>query len=89
MAFLFDTHSIAAGSAYAFDGKLPDFNWGTNQGEACHPALLECVQKIVTSDYSQVVNGRFKGGYITREFGHPHKQPPRHTIGTLSSNLSQ
>lgn len=72
-AILFDAHSIAAEVPMLFDGKLPDFNWGTNQGEACHTELLTCVQNAVSSEYNQVANGRFKGGYITRRFGQPEQ----------------
>lgn len=69
---LLDAHSIAAEVPMLFEGRLPDFNWGTNQGESCDPKVLEAVQNCVSDNYSQVANGRFKGGYITRGFGQPN-----------------
>jgi N-formylglutamate amidohydrolase len=53
-----------------FAGKLPDFNLGTVDGKSCGPRLGEgLLEKI--SGYSKVLNGRFKGGYITRTYGDP------------------
>ncbi|REG85052.1 N-formylglutamate deformylase [Marinomonas pollencensis] len=70
-AILLDAHSIAAQVPMLFEGRLPDFNWGTNAGESCAPAVLKSAQECLSEDYSQVANGRFKGGYITRAFGQP------------------
>lgn len=70
-AILLDAHSIAAEVPMLFEGHLPDFNWGTNQGGSCDANVLKCVQECVAGDYTQVANGRFKGGYITRGFGQP------------------
>ena len=70
-AILFDAHSIAAEVPMLFDGKLPDFNWGTNEGKSCHEDLANVVTQILRPNYTQVLNGRFKGGYITRHFGQP------------------
>ncbi|MGO3344440.1 MAG: N-formylglutamate deformylase [Marinomonas sp.] len=70
-AILLDAHSIAAEVPMLFEGKLPDFNWGTNAGESCDPVVLTSAKESVSGEYSQVANGRFKGGYITRGFGHP------------------
>ncbi len=70
-AILFDAHSIAAHVPMLFEGKLTDFNWGTNQGESCKQGLVDAVTSTITDEYSQVVNGRFKGGFITRGFGNP------------------
>jgi formiminoglutamase len=50
------------------------FNLGTNDGKSTHPALQEAVTKLIAaSGQSWVVNGRFKGGYITRHHGQPEK----------------
>jgi len=70
-AILFDAHSIAAQVPMLFDGTLPDFNWGTNAGESCDSAIASIVTQVLRPHYTQVVNGRFKGGYITRHFGQP------------------
>lgn len=72
-ALLFDAHSIASVIPRLFDGRLPDINLGTNGGESCsqniNHALSRCCE--AQSRYSWVINGRFKGGYITREYGKP------------------
>lgn len=70
---LWDAHSIASEVPRLFDGKLPDFNIGTNGGKSCSPTLETAVEKAATSaqGYTSVVNGRFKGGYITRHYGDP------------------
>ncbi|NLV00249.1 N-formylglutamate deformylase [Marinomonas sp. UCMA 3892] len=70
-AILFDAHSIAAEVPMLFDGVLPDFNWGTNDGKACDPLLANAATQILTPHFTQVLNGRFKGGYTTRHFGQP------------------
>ncbi|RBO85818.1 N-formylglutamate deformylase [Marinomonas aquiplantarum] len=70
-AILFDAHSIAAEVPMLFEGQLPDFNWGTNNGESCDMALPSMLTQILRPNYTQVLNGRFKGGYITRQFGQP------------------
>lgn len=84
-AILFDAHSIAAFVPMLFTGKLPDFNFGNNDGVACAPALLNIVDKVIAATpYQQVSNGRFKGGYITRSFGKPQQQ-----IHAIQLELSQ
>lgn len=74
-ALLFDAHSIASVIPRLFDGKLPDLNLGTNGGESCPASLSD---RLVTScqqqqQFSYVLNGRFKGGYITRAYGQPQQ----------------
>jgi len=72
-AILFDAHSIPAQVPMFFDGTLPDFNLGTNAGQACAPELLLAAEKsLANGAYTHVSNGRFKGGYITRSHGQPH-----------------
>src|SRR5471032_834940 len=72
-ALLFDAHSIRSVVPYLFDGKLPDFNLGTFNGASCDPQLEAQLAAICTRHpaYSHVVNGRFKGGHITRHYGNP------------------
>ena len=71
-AILFDAHSIRAQVPMLFEGTLPDFNMGTNDGAACSPKLLQAAEHAMSgTPYSQVSNGRFKGGYITRSHGQP------------------
>ncbi|MEO7577973.1 MAG: N-formylglutamate amidohydrolase, partial [Massilia sp.] len=56
-----------------FDGTLPDLNFGTAEGRACDPGLAGAVVGAARAQdrYSIAVNGRFKGGYITRHYGQP------------------
>ncbi|EJN37150.1 N-formylglutamate amidohydrolase [Pseudomonas sp. GM84] len=72
-ALLWDAHSIRSHIPHLFDGKLPDFNLGTFNGASCDPRLAERLQGVCAeaSDYSHVLNGRFKGGHITRHYGQP------------------
>jgi formiminoglutamase len=69
---VYDCHSIRSVIPRLFDGTLPHFNIGTNGGSTCSPALSEAIEQIwAGSSFSHVVNGRFKGGYITRSLGRP------------------
>lgn len=71
---LFDAHSIRSNIPRLFDGELPQFNIGTNSGASCAPELTQAVEAAcAASDYSRVVNGRFKGGWTTRHYGEPKK----------------
>lgn len=71
-AVLFDAHSIKGRVPRLFDGDLPDFNIGTNSGASCAPALTDkLVAACDAPGYRHVVNGRFKGGHITRAYGQP------------------
>ncbi len=74
-ALLFDAHSIASVIPRLFDGQLPDVNLGTNGGLSCSPAIAEGLTEICAaqSSFSWVMNGRFKGGYITRAYGKPEE----------------
>jgi N-formylglutamate deformylase len=69
---LYDCHSIRSVIPRLFDGTLPVFNLGTNSGKSTDFALQELVVQIVSgSGQSWVVDGRFKGGWITRRYGRP------------------
>ncbi|SEL50802.1 formiminoglutamase [Pseudomonas agarici] len=72
-ALLFDAHSIRSVIPRLFEGKLPDFNLGTFNGAACDPQLASRLEAICARqpNYSHVLNGRFKGGHITRHYGNP------------------
>jgi len=69
-AVLWEGHSIRSVVPFLFDGRLPDFNLGTAGGASCLPALQQALEAELASqaDYSFVVNGRFRGGYITRHY---------------------
>lgn len=69
---LWDAHSIASVLPRLFDGKLPDLNFGTAGGASCDAQVLQAALQCLTGEpFTQVVNGRFKGGYITRHYGQP------------------
>lgn len=75
---LWDGHSIRSRVPMFFDGKLPDFNLGTANGASCSTGLQERLSGVlrehadgIANHYSHVVNGRFKGGFITRRYGCP------------------
>lgn len=72
-AVLFDCHSIKSVLPRFFEGKLPDFNLGTAEGNSCDSELKDRLAGALTQDdhYSLAVDGRFKGGYITRQYGAP------------------
>ena len=74
-AILYDCHSIRSLVPYLFDGRLPDFNIGSNSGASCDPLIEAAVQQQCSQAdaYSTVVNGRFKGGWTTRHYGQPHR----------------
>jgi len=73
VVILYDCHSISTPLPFLYEGNLPDFNIGTNNGTTCAPVLEQAVQDIVkqASGYSYVLNGRFKGGWTTRHYGEP------------------
>ena len=58
-----------------FTGVLPDLNFGTADGRSCGKAIIDPIVEYAgnASDYSVALNGRFKGGYITRCYGDPEK----------------
>jgi len=83
---LYDAHSIRSSVPRLFDGELPGFNIGTNGGASAASGLSEAVEGVcrMADDYSTVVNGRFRGGYITRHYG----DPARH-IHAIQMELGQ
>ena len=69
---LYDAHSIRSHIPRLFEGRLPQFNIGTNGGATCDAALAEAVSAIChASGHSYVRDGRFKGGWTTRHYGRP------------------
>lgn len=83
-AILLDAHSILSEVPRFFEGQLPDFNWGTANGESCSEEILEVIKGVNYQPYSMVCNQRFKGGYITREYG-----DPKNNIHAIQLELSQ
>jgi N-formylglutamate deformylase len=70
---LWEGHSIRSRVPFLFDGRLPDLNLGTADGRSCAQWLEQRLASVCAgqNDYSWVINGRFKGGYITRHYGDP------------------
>jgi len=73
-ALLWDAHSIPSRVPRLFDGVLPVLNLGTFDDRSCDARVSAELQAIAArSPYSAVLNGRFKGGYITRHYGDPQR----------------
>jgi N-formylglutamate deformylase len=70
---LWDAHSIRSQVPLFFDGTLPDLNVGTADERSCSRTRSQRVMRELQSQtrFSSVLNGRFKGGYITRHYGDP------------------
>lgn len=71
-ALLWDAHSIAGEVPKLFKGVLPDLNFGTNSGSSCGTGIVAALMRSAEkSDFSVVLNERFRGGFITRQYGAP------------------
>jgi N-formylglutamate deformylase len=72
-ALLFDAHSIKSELPRFFSGTLPAINLGTADGTSAQAgvgaALLETARGWPR--FPAVLDGRFKGGHITRAHGNP------------------
>ena len=70
---LYDCHSIRSRIPRLFEGTLPVFNLGTNSGTSCASSLEAAITDVLASaeGFTHIVNGRFKGGWITRHYGQP------------------
>lgn len=70
---IWDAHSIRSRSPRLFEGELPELNLGTYSGRsAAAPLVARVVERLrAQRRFSHVVDGRFKGGHITRHFGDP------------------
>lgn len=74
-AMLLDAHSIRSHVPKLFEGKLPDLNLGSFRGASADPDLVAMSYAELNNGtgFSAVVDGRFQGGYITRNYGQPHE----------------
>jgi N-formylglutamate deformylase len=72
-AVLLDGHSIRAEVPRFFSGRLPDLNLGTANCVSCMPELQARAARVLAEaeGFTHIVNGRFKGGWITRHYGKP------------------
>ncbi len=84
VAFLFEAHSIKSVVPRFFNGQLADFNFGNNDGKSCSNKFVQELENWNTKNYSKVINGRFKGGFITREYADLNNN-----IHSLQLELSQ
>ncbi len=73
IALLYDCHSIRSPIPRLFEGRLPDLNIGTYSGASCAPEIANTITRLCQGQrsFSYVVNGRFRGGWITRHYGQP------------------
>ena len=73
-ALLWDGHSIRSQCPMFFEGRLPDYNVGTADGASCLATVQQTIAtRLQEMAVSHVVNGRFKGGFITRHYGQPQR----------------
>src|SRR5512145_1090538 len=65
---LWDAHSIRSRLPRFFAGQVPDLNLGSASGAACERGLAQLLLQIARANprYTAILDGRFKGGYITR-----------------------
>lgn len=89
IALLWDAHSIRSVVPRFFEGTLPDLNIGTGDGLTAAEGLIDLLAAVARDaeenlGVTHVVNGRFKGGYITRYHGRP-----RTGIHAVQLELSQ
>jgi len=72
-AILLDGHSIVSRAPLLFAGRLPDLNLGSNGGASAHSDLVSGAMRVLgsTAGWSVVLDGRFRGGHITRHYGRP------------------
>ncbi|MEM9105710.1 MAG: N-formylglutamate deformylase [Pseudomonadota bacterium] len=86
IAVLYDCHSIRSILPFLFEGRLPDFNIGDNDGKTCAPEVTEIVADLCrrADGYTTIVNGRFKGGWTTRHYGRPQED-----VHAIQMELSQ
>ena len=83
---VWEGHSIRSEVPFLFEGRLPDFNLGTAGGASCSPDLQHALEGVLAlqADFSFVINGRFRGGYITR-----HYADVAHGIQAVQLELAQ
>lgn len=57
---------------FLFEGKLPDFNVGTDMTKTCDSRIERAVVAATASaGYDSILNGRFKGGWTLLNIGRP------------------
>lgn len=68
---LWDAHSIKSEVPSLFEGRLPDYNFGTNNKAACNLNMERPFKSLLyhLGEGNVVFDQRFIGGYITRHYG--------------------
>lgn len=86
VAILYDCHSIRSRIPFLFEGRLPDFNIGTDMGRTCEARIEAAAAEVAMAagGYTAIVNGRFKGGWTTRHYGRPEDG-----VHTIQMELAQ
>ena len=85
LVIVYEAHSIASVVPRFFDGPLPDLNLGSNSGASCAESMQDSLVKVAAaSGFSWVLNGRFRGGHITRAYARPQTG-----VHTFQLELSQ
>jgi len=74
-AILLDGHSIRSVVPRFFAGRLPGLSLGTADGASCASGVQTAAAVVLAGSgaFTSVVNGRFKGGYVTRHYGQPDR----------------
>jgi N-formylglutamate deformylase len=86
MVVLYDCHSIRSVAPFLFEGTLPDFNLGTDNGKTCAPEIEAAALAVCreAAGFTHVLNGRFRGGWTTRHYARPSDG-----VHTLQMELAQ
>lgn len=75
-AIVIDAHSIRSTLPRLFEGRLDALNLGSHDGKSAARDLIALAKSQFDrwgNDHC-VLDGRFKGGYITRHYGRPDKK---------------
>ena len=72
---VYDCHSIRSEIPRLFPSRLPALNLGTDSGRTVALELQRIAEslcrEVETADLDWVANGRFRGGWTTRQYGRP------------------
>ena len=72
---IWDAHSIRSQEPRLFAGLLPELNLGSFDGRSAAADRIERVAGLLKAQarFTHVIDGRFKGGHITRHYGDPSR----------------